>query len=148
MALLTQLNDDLKTAMKAKNKIELNVVRSLKSAIMNEKIELGHDLNEDEEIAVVARGLKQRRESLDEFERAGRQDLIDETKAEITIVERYMPVQLTAAEVNDVVKQTAAEVGATSQADFGKLMGAVMPKVKGKADGKLVNQAVKKLLQN
>ncbi|GEK27807.1 GatB/YqeY domain-containing protein [Furfurilactobacillus siliginis] len=146
MSLLTQLNEDLKTAMKARNKMDLTVVRSLKAAVMNEQIELGHDLTPDEEVAVVSRGLKQRRESLSEFENAGREDLIADTKAEIEVVSRYMPEQMSAEEVTKVVKETAEAVGATSKGDFGKLMGAVMPKVKGKADGKLVNQAVKDLL--
>lgn len=146
MDLLSQLNEDLKTAMKARNKLELKVIRSLKTGVMNEKIELGHDLTPDEEVAVVSRGLKQRKESLTEFEKADRQDLADDTKAEIAIVEKYMPAQMSEDEINNVVKETAQQVGATSKADFGKLMGAVMPKVKGKADGKLVNQAVKNLL--
>ncbi|KRL57148.1 GatB/YqeY domain-containing protein [Furfurilactobacillus rossiae] len=146
MDLLSQLNEDLKTAMKARNKLELNVIRSLKTGVMNEKIELGHDLTPDEEVTVVSRGLKQRKESLTEFEKADRQDLADDTKAEIAIVEKYMPAQMSEDEINNVVKETAQQVGATSKADFGKLMGAVMPKVKGKADGKLVNQAVKNLL--
>ena len=122
------------------------MVGGVKEGVRNEKIELGHDLTPDEEVAVVSRGLKQRKESLAEFEKADRQDLVDDTKAEIAIVEKYMPAQMSADEITAVVKETADQVGATSKADFGKLMGAVMPKVKGKADGKLVNEAVKSLL--
>ncbi|MGV0167536.1 GatB/YqeY domain-containing protein [Furfurilactobacillus sp. WILCCON 0119] len=146
MTLLDQLNADLKTAMKARDKQTLTVIRSLKSAVMNEQIDLGHDLTDDEGVTVVARGLKQRRESLAEFEKADRAELVADTKAEIAIVERYMPAQMSADEIAAVVQETADQVGATSKADFGKLMGAVMPKVKGKADGNLVNQAVKALL--
>ncbi|GKT03301.1 GatB/YqeY domain-containing protein [Furfurilactobacillus entadae] len=146
MTLLDQLNADLKTAMKARDKQTLTVIRSLKSAVMNEQIDLGHDLTDDEGVTVVARGLKQRRESLAEFEKADRAELVADTKAEIAIVERYMPAQMSADKIAAVVKETADQVGATSKADFGKLMGAVMPKIKGKADGNMVNQAVKALL--
>lgn len=96
----------------------------------------------------MSREYKQRKESLAEFEKAGRQDLVDKTNAELKIVAKYMPKQLSEDDVLKIVNDTIAQVGATSMKDFGKVMGAVMPKVKGQADGKVVNQAVKKALSN
>lgn len=147
MSLLETLNQDMKTAMKAKDKTTLSVVRMLKSAVMNEQINLGHDLTNDEEVAVLSRELKQRKDSVTEFDKGGREDLSAQTKAEITVVEKYMPAQLSEDEVKQIVADTVTEVGAQSMADFGKVMGAVMPKLKGQADGKLVNQTVKGLLK-
>lgn len=133
--------------MKAKDKPTLSVVRMLKSAVMNEKINLGHDLTNDEEVAVLSRELKQRKDSVREFEKGNRDDLVADTKAEIEVVEKYLPAQLSEADVKKIITETVSEVGAQSMADFGKVMGAVMPKLKGQADGKLVNQTVKQLLQ-
>lgn len=146
MSLTETLNGDLKAAMKARDKQSLSVLRMLKSALMNEKINAGHDLTADEEVSVISRELKQRRESLSEFEKADRQDLVDGVKAEIAIVEKYMPKQLSDDEVKKIVAATIQQVGATGKGDFGKVMGAVMPKLKGQADGKLINQTVKSLL--
>ncbi|KIS03478.1 GatB/YqeY domain-containing protein [Paucilactobacillus wasatchensis] len=147
MSLLETLNEDMKTAMKAKDKSTLSVVRMLKSAVMNEKINLGHDLTNDEEVAVLSRELKQRKDSVREFEKGNRDDLVADTKAEIEVVEKYLPAQLSEADVKKIITETVSEVGAQSMADFGKVMSSVMPKLKGQADGKLVNQTVKQLLQ-
>ena len=102
MSLIDTLNGDLKAAMKARDKQALSVIRMLKSALMNEQINVGHDLTADEEVSVLSRELKQRRESLSEFENAGRQDLVDGVKAEIAIVEQYMPKQLSDEEVQQI----------------------------------------------
>jgi uncharacterized protein YqeY len=134
------------SAMKNRDKETLNVVRMLKAAVQNEQIELGHDLNSNEEIAVMAREYKQRKESLDEFEKAGREDLINQAKNELSIVEKYMPKQLSKDEVTKIVKEVIDELNASSMKNFGQVMGAVMPKVQGQADGKLVNQVVKEQL--
>lgn len=136
------------TAMKAKDKDTLSVVRMLKAAVQNEQINLGHDLTPDEENALMAKEYKQRKDSMAEFEKGGRQDLVDATKKEMAVVAKYMPKQMSADEVEKVVEETIAEVNATSMKDFGKVMGAIMPKVKGKADGKVVNETVKKVLQS
>ncbi|CAJ1228102.1 MULTISPECIES: GatB/YqeY domain-containing protein [Lactiplantibacillus] len=146
MSLTDELNGDLKAAMKARDKQSLSVLRMLKAALMNEKINVGRDLTAEEEVSVISRELKQRRESLSEFESANRQDLVDGVKAEIAIVEKYMPKQLSDEEVRQVVADAIQQIGATGKGDFGKVMGAVMPKLKGKADGKLINQTVKSLL--
>ncbi|CAH0418169.1 GatB/YqeY domain-containing protein [Periweissella ghanensis] len=146
MSVLAQLTEDMKTAMKAKDKETLSTVRMLKSAIQNEQINAGHDLNDEEELTIIAREMKQRRDSMAEFKAAGREDLVAQLEAEIAVVTKYMPAQMSEAEIKQVVADTIAEVGATSKADFGKVMGALMPKVKGKADGKIVNETVKALL--
>ncbi|MTD38769.1 GatB/YqeY domain-containing protein [Erwinia sp. CPCC 100877] len=147
MSLLTTLNDDIKTAMKAKDKDTLSVLRMLKTAIQNEQIKAGRDLNGEEELTVLSREMKQRRDSLTEFEKAGRDDLADKVKIEITIVEKYMPEQLSEDDIRQIVQTAIDQTGATSAKEFGKVMGAVMPKVKGKADGNQVNAIVKELLQ-
>ena len=146
MSLLDSLNNDLKTALKARDKAKLSTVRMLKAAVMNEKIKIGHDLNHDEELAVLSRELKQRKDSITEYTAAGRQDLVPAIEQEIKIVEAYLPKQLSEAEVKAIVTKTIAEVNASSKADFGKVMKAVMPKLKGQADGKLVNKIVNSLL--
>jgi uncharacterized protein len=147
MSLLNRLNDDMKQAMKNKEKDKLSVLRMLKAALQNEAIKLGKsELSEDEELTVLSRELKQRKDSLQEFENAGRADLVEKTKAEIEVVQSYMPKPFTEEELLEIVKQTIAEVGASSKADMGKVMGAIMPKVKGKADGSLVNKLVQQQL--
>lgn len=148
MSLLQQLKADMITAMKNRDKETLGVVRMLKASVQNAQIEAGHDLTPDEEVAVMSREYKQRKESLAEFEKAGRQDLVDKTNNELKVVEKYMPKQLSAADVEKIVEETVQQVNAGSMKDFGKVMGAVMPKVKGQADGKVVNQTVKKILSN
>ncbi len=148
MSLLKQLQTDMITAMKNRDKDTLAVVRMLKASVQNAQIEAGHDLTPDEEVAVMSREYKQRKESLEEFQKAGRQDLIDKTNNELKVVEKYMPKQLSVDDVKKIVTETVQQVGAASMKDFGKVMGAVMPKVKGQADGKLVNQTVKETLSN
>ncbi|WP_270275445.1 GatB/YqeY domain-containing protein [Weissella confusa] len=146
MSLLEQLTNDMKEAMKAKDRVTLGVVRMVKSSVSNEQIKLGHDLTANEELAVLSREMKQRVEELESYKDADREDLAEEIQGQIDVLKRYMPEQMSEEEVVAVVKETIAEVGASSKADLGKVMGALMPKVKGKADGKLVNQTVQSLL--
>lgn len=143
MSLLNRLNDDMKQAMKNKEKEKLSVIRMLKAALQNEAIKFGkQELSEDEELTVLSREVKQRKDSLQEFTKAGRDDLAEKIQTELTYVEIYMPKQLSEEEISAIVQETMAEVGASSKADMGKVMGAIMPKVKGKADGALVNKLV------
>lgn len=146
MSLLETLNNDLKQAMKAKDKQTLSTVRMLKAAVTNEEIKAGHELSTDDETVLLARELKQRKESYAEFKGAGRDDLLESLDMEIKIVENYLPEQLSVEEVTDIVKEVISQVGATSKADFGKVMGAVIPKLKGRADGKVISETVKSLL--
>jgi uncharacterized protein len=142
-----QLNADMKEAMKKKEKKALTVIRGLKSSIQNEKIKLGRELSSEDELTVVSREMKQRKESLQEFESAGREDLAEQVRTEIDILQKYMPEQLSAEQLQSIVHETIEQVGASSPADMGKVMGAIMPKVKGKADGSEINKMVKQALQ-
>ncbi len=147
MSLLERLNNDMKQAMKNKEKDKLSVIRMLKAALQNEAIKLGNkELTEDEELTVLSRESKQRKDSLQEFSNAGREDLVEKIRTEIKYVELYLPQQLTEEEITNIVKETIESVGATSKAEMGKVMGALMPKVKGKADGALVNKLVQQHL--
>ena len=138
---------DMKEAMKARDKVRLNTVRMIKSALMNEKIKAGHDLTAEEELTVLSREKKQREESIEEFTKANRKDLADETKQELAIVESYLPKQMTQEELNQAVSSAIAEVNAQGKSDFGKVMKVLMPKIKGKADGKAASNAVRKQLK-
>ncbi|NCU18468.1 GatB/YqeY domain-containing protein [Pallidibacillus pasinlerensis] len=142
MSLLERLNEDMKVAMKNKEKDKLSVIRMIKSSLQNEAIKLGRDLKEDEELTVLSREVKQRKDSLREFESAGRSDLVEKIQTELTYVEKYLPEQLSEDELKTIIQEAIQQVGATSKADMGKVMGVVMPKVKGKADGSLVNKLV------
>ena len=138
----------MKLAMKAKEKNVLQVIRMIKASLQNDQIKLGRELNAEEELTVLSREMKQRRDSLVEFQKANREDLVQKVEEEIAIVEKYLPAQLTDEEVRQIVKQAIQKVGATSSAAFGQVMGVVMPQVKGKADGNLVNETVKEELNN
>ncbi|MBH0168666.1 MAG: GatB/YqeY domain-containing protein [Bacillota bacterium] len=146
MSLLNDLNQDMKQAMKDKNKQKLSVIRMLKASLQNEAIKQGRELNEEEELTVLVREMKQRKDSLQEFEKAGRDDLVAGLQDEIAVLTPYLPKQLTEEELQEIVAQTISEIGAASKADMGKVMGALMPKVKGKADGGLVNRIVQQQL--
>lgn len=147
LSLSEQIMSDMKEAMKARDKVRLNTVRMIKSALMNEKIKAGHDLTAEEELTVLSREKKQREESIDEFTKANRKDLADETKQELAIVESYLPKQMTEEELNQAVSSAIAEVNAQGKSDFGKVMKVLMPKIKGKADGKAASNAVRKQLK-
>ncbi|RFB17563.1 GatB/YqeY domain-containing protein [Bacillus sp. HNG] len=147
MSLLERLNNDMKTAMKNKEKDRLSVIRMVKAALQNEGIKLGtSELTEEAELTVLTRELKQRKDSLREFSNAGREDLVNKIQTEIEILEVYLPEQLSEEDLVEIVKETVQEVNASSKADMGKVMAAIMPKVKGKADGGLVNKIVQQQL--
>ncbi|MFD1038524.1 GatB/YqeY domain-containing protein [Virgibacillus byunsanensis] len=147
MSLLEQLNLDMKQAMKNKDKDTLSVIRMVKASLQNESIKLGKDeLSEDEELTILSRELKQRKDSLQEFKSAGRDDLVEKLEIEINILQEYMPKQLSNDELEAIVQSTIQEVNATSKKEMGKVMSAIMPKVKGKADGSQINKLVNKHL--
>lgn len=147
MSLKEELLQDMKTAMKAKEagKTALSVIRMVRSSIRNTEIDGKCELDDAGVGAVIAKEMKQRKESLAEFEKAGRSDLVEETKAEMAVLEKYMPKQLTADEIRQIVNDAVAGQSGLKMGDVMKL---VMPKVKGKADGKLVLQIVREILQN
>ncbi|GBF75416.1 aspartyl-tRNA amidotransferase [Paenibacillus sp. 598K] len=147
MNLNERLNDDMKQAMKSKEKFKLTTIRMLRAAVKNQEIELKRPLEDDEVLAILSREIKQRKDSLQEFQKAGREDLTANLAAEIDIISVYLPQQLTEEEIKVIVQQTIQETGASSKAEMGKVMSALMPKVKGRADGKLVNQTVQQFLQ-
>ncbi len=146
MRILDQLNRDMKTAMKAKDRESLTTIRMIKSSIQNEEIAKGRDLDADEELTILAREKKQRLESLEEFKKADRTDLVEKLEAEIKVVDNYLPEQLSDDEVRELVQETIDEVGAESMKDMGSVMSAVMPKVQGRADGGQINGLVRELL--
>ena len=146
LSLSEQIMSDMKEAMKARDKVRLNTVRMIKSALMNEKIKAGHDLTAEEELTVLSREKKQREESIAEFTKADRKDLAEETKQELAIVESYLPKQMTPEELDQAVSSAIAEVNAQGKSDFGKVMKVLMPKIKGKADGKEASAVVRKQL--
>ena len=146
LSLLERLNSDIKQAMKNKEKDKLSVIRMIKSSIQNEAIKTGNELSEDEELTVLSREVKQRKDSLHEFDKAGRQDLVEKIRTELQYVELYMPKQLSEEEVSEIVKQAISETGASLKAEMGKVMAVIMPKVKGKAEGSLVNKLVQQHL--
>lgn len=148
MSLIETLNQDIKEAMKAKEKDVLAVLRMMKASVQHATIEVKRDLTADEELTILARELKQRKEAIQEFSKANRQDLVDKTQFEVGVVERYLPAQLTEEDIMEAIKKIVQQVGATGMADFGKVMGVVMTELKGQADGNTVNALVKKVLQN
>ncbi|KZZ85982.1 MULTISPECIES: GatB/YqeY domain-containing protein [Bacillaceae] len=147
MSLLDRLNQDMKQAMRNKDKDRLTVIRMVKASMQNEAIKLNKsELSEEEELTILSRELKQRKDSLQEFKNADRSDLVDKLQAEIVIVNEYMPEQLSDEELLAIINHAIEETGASSKADMGKVMAAIMPKVKGKADGSLVNKLVQQQL--
>lgn len=146
MSVTERLNQDMKEAMKAKDKLRLSVIRMLKAAFQKESIEQKRPLTAEEEVTILARELKQRKDSLHEFEKANRHDLAEQVTAEITVVMGYLPEQLSEDAVRTVVAEVIAQVGATSASDFGAVMKAVMPRLKGQAEGGRINRVVKELL--
>ncbi len=146
MSLKDKLLDDLKTSMRDKDNIRKNTVQMVRSAVLQHEKDNKAELDDDGVIEIIARELTKRRDVLPEYEKSGRQDLIDNLNAEIGILLGYLPQQLTMPEIEEIVRQVIAEVGASSPRDAGKVMQAVMPRVKGRADGKLVSQAVRQLL--
>jgi uncharacterized protein YqeY len=147
MKLSDRVNSDIAAAMKAKEPNRLSALRMLKAAIMNKGVEKGRDLDDAEVLQVVASLVKQRRDSIEQFAKAGRADLVDKETGEIAVLEQYQPPAATPEEIDAAVAAAITETGATTQKDMGKVMKAVMPKLAGKtADGKSVNEAVRRKL--
>lgn len=148
MPLNEKIAADMTAAMKAKDAPRLSALRMLKAAVMNKgMVEKGRDLEDAEVLQVVASLVKQRRDSVEQFAKAGRTDLVDKETAEIAILEHYLPPAVSAEEIEAAVDAAIAETGASSAKDMGKVMKAVMPKLAGKnADGKAVNDAVRRKL--
>ena len=147
MALKQKLQEDLKTSMKNKDTLRKSVITLIRSSIKQVEVDKRIELNDDDVIDIISKQLKQRNDSLEQFLDAGREDLVEETRSEIEVLKEYLPQQLSEEELNEIVKQTISEVGATSMKDMGKIMSVIKPKTKGRADGKLINKLVKENLQ-
>ena len=147
MTLNEKVSSDITAAMKAKDAPRLSALRMLKAAIMNKGVEKGRDLDDGEVLQVVSSLVKQRRDSIDQFQKAGRTDLVDKETAEVGVLEQYLPPAAGAEEIDAAVAAAIAETGASTPKDMGKVMKAVMPKLAGKnADGRAVNEAVRRKL--
>lgn len=148
MSLQDKLNEDMKAALKAREtgKLRLSVIRLARSALKYRAIELGRELTDQDVVEVLAREVKQRREAIQEYQRAGRQDVVENLEAEIGILEEYLPQQLSREEIAAAAREAIAAVGAQGPRDLGRVMGVLMPQMKGRADGKMVQEVVKSLL--
>ena len=146
MSLRQDIHKDIAVAMKAGEKERLSTVRMLMSAIKYKEVDAHRELTDEETIAVISTLVKQRQDSIEQFTKGNRLDLAEKESMELEVLRTYLPPQLSEAEVRDIIKKAVAETGATGQKDMGKLMKVIMPQVKGKADGKLVNDIVKELL--
>lgn len=148
MSLEQTINNDIKTAMLAKNEVALRSLRAVKAAILLAKTAAGakETMSEDEEIKLLQKLVKQRKDSLEIFENQNRAELAAKEKEEIEVIEKYLPAQLSADELKEIIKSIIADTGASSTADMGKVMAAASKQLAGKADGKTISGIVKELL--
>lgn len=146
MNLQERLSEDLKSAMKAKDSMTVNTLRMVRAQMQNFQIAKGEELTEEDEIAVLSNAAKKRREALELYEKSGRPDLVDKETAELDIISAYLPEKLSNDEIAKVVRTVIEDVGATSIQDLGQVMGAAMKNLKGKADGKTVQEIVRQTL--
>ena len=140
MSLKERLADDLKSAMKNKDVIRKNVVQMVRAAVLQVEKDNKVTLDDEGVLDVIAKQMKQRRDSLPDYEKSGRDDLIAELKAEMDVLTEYLPKQMTREEIYAVVEEAVKATGASSMKDMGKIMATVMPKTKGRADGKVINE--------
>jgi uncharacterized protein YqeY len=143
MPVKADLDAALKEAMKAKDSVTLDAVRAIKSAVKLAEIEAGKELTDEDVHSVIQKAVKQRRDSITQFSTGGRQDLVAVEEAQVAVLAKFLPAQLSEADVAKLVDEAVAATGAAGPKDMGKVMGALMPKVKGKADGGIVNRLVK-----
>lgn len=145
-AFMDQLTDDIKAAMKAQASETVIALRTLLAAVKDQTVNAGVEVTDEAVSSVVAKAIKQRVDAIEQFAAAGRQDLVDKEQKQVDLYRKYQPKQLDRAEIEALVSQCIAESGAASKKEMGKVMQLLMPKVKGCADGKLVNQVVLSLL--
>jgi uncharacterized protein YqeY len=152
MSLKDRISEDIKIAMKAKDKVRLETVRSIKKVLLEKEVSLRpqgqESLTESQELEVLAQQAKQRRDSIEQYRQAGRDDLADKEAQELAIIEEYLPGQLSDEEVGAVVDEVIASIGATSAKDMGKVMGSVMQQLKGRAEGQKIQAIVKAKLSS
>lgn len=148
MGLMEKVSEEMKTAMKSGDRLRLETLRTLRAALMERDIEkrTAGGMTPDDEIAVVMAAAKKRRESIEVFQKGGRSDLVEQESKELAILQEYLPRQMSAEDILAVIRTVITETGAASAADFAKVMPVVMKQVKGKADGKMVQELVRKTL--
>ena len=146
MSLLKKLDEDLITALKKSDKLKLSVLRMAKAAVKNQQIDKGCELQDEEILAIFSTLAKQRRESIEQFLKGGRDDLVQQETRELAILQSYMPAQLSAEEIDNMILQAIKESSAKNEGDIGKVMKMLAPRIKGVADGKWVNNRVRALL--
>ena len=146
MSLLKKLDEDLITALKKSDKLKLSVLRMVKAAVKNQQIDKGRELQDEEILAIFSTLAKQRRESIEQFSKGGRDDLVQQETLELAILQSYMPAQLSAEEIDSMIFQAIKESSANNEGDMGKVMKMLAPRIKGVADGKWVNNRVRELL--
>jgi uncharacterized protein YqeY len=138
-----QIADDMRASMKAREQTRVSTLRMLMAAMKNTQVEKGHELDDEEVVEVIAREAKRRRESMDAFSKGGRAELVDKERSELAVLEAYLPERLSDDELAGLVDEAIAESGATSPKEMGQVMKALMPKVKGRADGAAVSAMVR-----
>jgi hypothetical protein len=149
MALKDTISQDLKNAMKSGEKLRLETLRTLRAALMEKEIEKrgsGNPMTPEDEIGVLMTAAKKRRESIEQFQNGGRPELAEQERKELAIIQEYLPKQISSEEIEKSVREVIAQTGAAGPQDFGKVMPQVMKLLKGKADGRLIQETVKKLL--
>lgn len=146
MSLKDILMQDLKAAMKDRDTVKKSTITMIRAAIKQYEVDNRTEIDDEGIIELIAKQLKQKRDAIEEFKKGGREDLVEEAQSEIEILLNYLPKQLSEQEITEIVKTIIDEVGANNPKDMGKVMAALMPKVKGKADGKLVSRIVKEIL--
>ncbi|MFQ3549514.1 MAG: GatB/YqeY domain-containing protein [Armatimonadota bacterium] len=147
MSILAKLQEDMKQALRAKDGVTLSTIRLILSSVSYARIEKGDELTDDEVIAVISKAAKQRKESIESAKSGNRMDIAEKEKAELDVITKYLPEQLSESDVEAIAKEIIAEVGASDMKDRGKVMGPLMQKIKGKADGKVASSVVEKLLK-
>ncbi len=148
MSLTEILSDDLKKALKTAQKDTLSVIRMIKAAVQNKEIEKGAALSDEEIHGVLMTLARQRKDSIEQFSKGNRQDLVEKEAGELSIIQSYLPEQLTEEEIKEIIRSMVKEIGVQGPQDMGKVMKSVMAKVKGQADGRLVSELVKKAIAN
>ncbi len=142
------LNREMVLAAKLKDKIRLSALRMIKSGVHNKEIDLKRKMTDSEFMQMLSSMVKQRKDSIDQFKKGGREDLVEKEEAELKIIQQFMPVQLSEEEIDAEIQKSIQEVGAVSIKDMGKVMKVLMPKLTGKADGKMVGDKVKERLSS
>ncbi len=148
MTMKTRLADDLKQAMRDRDVLRRDVIRYLRSEVRNQEIRDQKELDDAGVVQVLSRQAQQRRDSIEIYRDAARQDLVEKEESELSVILSYLPQQMTQEEITELVRKVVAEVGASGPADMGKVMGAIMPQVRGKAEGREVNAIVQQTLRS